>query len=82
MYVLILVQEPLLRIKISFFLLPTCGDELIATPKIITFLPILLPSKKNHFLSNPITYPEYFYLSASRCFVNLTALKNFFSSVG
>ena len=30
---------PFPRIKIYFFLLSICGDELISTPKTITFLP-------------------------------------------
>ena len=47
------------RINISSCLLSICEDELMSTPKIITFLPIPLPSEKNIFLSNLIPYPEY-----------------------
>ena len=32
------------RIKISFFLLSICTDELLSVPNIITFLPNPLPS--------------------------------------
>ena len=35
---------PSLRTKISFFLLSTCTNELISTPKIIEFLPNPLPN--------------------------------------
>ena len=41
---------PLQRIKISFFLLSICEDELISTANIITFLPTLSPIEKNSFL--------------------------------
>ena len=42
-------------IKISFPLLSTWTDELVSTPKIITFLPKLpLGSKQVALLSNPI----------------------------
>ena len=34
---------PLPRIKIFSFLLSVCRDELISTPKVITFLPTLSP---------------------------------------
>ena len=52
-------------------MLSECGDEFMATPKLITVLPISLPSEKTPFLSNPIPYPEYFFWSISGCFVNL-----------
>ena len=45
--------EPLSRIKISFPLSSICTDELISTPKIMTFLPMLIhKQQKNlpHFL--------------------------------
>ena len=70
------------RIKISFFLLSTCTEELISTPKIITFLPNPLATEKVPCLSNPIPYPEYFYLSISTFFTNLTAPNKEFSSIG
>ena len=58
-------------------------DELISTPKIITFLPVpLLGCQKNRCLSNPIPYPEYVYLSISAFLVKLTAPNKQFSSVG
>ena len=50
---------PLPRIKISFFLLSTCTEELISTPKIIQFLPNPLPNENSAYLSNPVPYPEY-----------------------
>ena len=50
---------PSRRIKISFFLLSTCSDELIPTPKIIIFLPNPLATEKVPRLSNLIPYPEY-----------------------
>ena len=50
---------PLPRTKIYFFLFSIFVDEVISTPKIITFP--LVPSlgcEKNLRLSNPIPYPE------------------------
>ena len=73
---------PLPRSKIYFFLLSICKVEHISTSKIITFLPISLPSEKTPSLPNPIPYPEYFYWSISGSFVNLTAPNKQFSSVG
>ena len=35
------------KIKVSFFLLSICTDELISVPKIMTFLPVL-PSGNEH----------------------------------
>ena len=59
------------RINIYFFLLTTCMEELISTPKIITFLPIPpLGNEKVPFLSNPMSYTEYLYLSISAFFAN------------
>ena len=75
---------PLPRIKLSFFLLSIFVDELISTPKIITFLPVTpLGWEKKPCLSNLIPYPEYLYCSISAgCLVKLTALNKQFSSVG
>ena len=71
------------KIKISFFLLSIFVDELISTPKIITFLPNPTPGdEKLSCLSNPIPYPEYLYLLISAFLVKLTALNKQFSSVG
>ena len=42
------------RIKISFFLLSVFVDDLISTPKIITFLPTPFPNEKLQCLPNPI----------------------------
>ena len=64
----------------SFFLLSISVDELISTPKIITFLPILLATEKNVFLSNSIPYPEYPYLSIPAFLVNLTDPNKQFSN--
>ena len=62
------------RIKISFFLLSIFVDELISTPKIITFLPVApLTCEKSRCLSNPLPHPKYLYLSISTFLVNLIA---------
>ena len=63
---------PLPRIKI-YFLLSKCTEELISTPKIMQFLPNSLHTENFPFLSNPVPYPEYFYLSISSFLVSLTA---------
>ena len=65
----------------SIFLLSTCTEELISTPKITTFRPNLpLGNEKDPFLSNPVPELEYCYLSISAFLVNLTAPnKEFFS---
>ena len=61
---------PLPRIEIYFFLLSVCGDELISTPKIVTFLANPIAGNPNvPFISNPIPYPEYLYLSISASFL-------------
>ena len=61
---------PLPRIKISFSLLSILVDELISTPKIITFLRVpTIGCEKYPYLSNPIPYPEHLYLSTSAFFV-------------
>ena len=73
---------PLPRIKMSFFLLSIFVDQLISTPKIITFLPVSLPIEKDVFLLNPTPYPEYPYLSISEFLVSLTEPNKQFSSVG
>ena len=66
----------------SVFLISICGDELRATPKIITFLSIpLSPTEKNP-LSNSIPYTEYLYVLMSEFLVNVTASNKQFSSVG
>ena len=53
--------EPSLRIRISFFLLSICTEELISTPKIMQFLPNPLPTENFPFLSNAMPYPECLY---------------------
>ena len=50
--------------------------------KTIQFLPDPFPTEKVLFLSNPIPYPEYLYLSISTFLVKLTARNKTFSSVG
>ena len=56
---------------------------MISTPKINTFLPNLVPgNEKRPCLSNPISYPEYFYLLLSAFFVKVTAPNKQFSSTG
>ena len=65
----------------SFFLLSMCAEELISTPKIITFWPNPPPgNEKVDFLSNPIPLSEYPYLSISAFLVKAPAPnKQFFS---
>ena len=64
---------PCIRTKILLVLLLACVELLKSTPKIITFLPYPpLGCVKLPLESNPIPYPEYFYLSISAFFVNLT----------
>ena len=74
---------PLPKIKISFFLLSVFVDELIFTPKIITFLrnPVS-GNEKRPCLSNPVPHPEYPYLPMSAFSIKLTASIKQFSSVG
>ena len=62
------------RIEISFFLLSTCIEELISSPKIITLQPNATP--ENEIVprpSNPVPYRKYLYLSISALLVNLSA---------
>ena len=74
---------PIPNINMSVPLLSTWIDEFISTPKIITFLPNPPPGdEKLPFLSNPVPYPEYQYLSKSVFFVKVTAPNKQFSSVG
>ena len=49
----------------------------------MTFLPYPVPENENvSFLSNPISYPEYLYLSFSAFLVKVTAPNKQFSNVG
>ena len=64
------------------FLLSTCTEELISTPKIVTFLPNPPAGKeKVPLTSNKIPYPEYLRLPISAFFTNLTAPNKEFPSV-
>ena len=73
----------LIHVLIPFFLISVFVDELMSTPRIITFLPNPVPgNEKLPFLSNPIPYPEYPYFSMSALLVNLTAPNKQFSSAG
>ena len=75
-------DQPLPKIKIYFFLLSIFVDELISTPKVITFLPNPVPeNEKLSCLSNPIPYPEYLHLSISAFLVKLTTPNKQSSSV-
>ena len=57
-----------------FTLLLACTELLRSAPKIITYLPSpSLGCEKLLLESNPIPYPEYFYLSTSEFFINLIA---------
>ena len=72
---------PLPRIKISFFVFSTFIDELISTPKNITFLPVPpLRCEKNPCVSNP--YADYLYLPISAFLVKPTAPNKELSRVG
>ena len=62
-------------------LLLACAELLLSAPK-ITFLPNSpLGCEKVPLESNPMPYPEYFYLSISEFFVNLTAPNRQFCKV-
>ena len=74
MYVLIFVSDLYPKLQYLFFLLSIFVDEFISTPKIIIFLPNPVPgNQKLPCLLNPISYPEYLYLSISAFLVKLTA---------
>ena len=55
------------KIKISFFLLLVCAEELLSTPNITASLPKPLPSDKEAFprVLNQIPYSKQEYLSKS-----------------
>ena len=53
--------------------LPTCYDELLSTPKIITFVAVPLMKLHEPALSNFIPYPLYTYFSLSLFFIILAA---------
>ena len=74
---------PLPRIRISFFLLSACADELISTPKIMTFLPdpLLSDNVKLSLVSDTDPYSQYLYLSRSAFLVSLTANNKEFLNV-
>ena len=67
--------------------LSTCDDELLSTPKIITFLAVSLPELHETVLLNVIPYPlyTYFFLSLflailvapNKQFLNLKLLVGF-----
>ena len=66
-----------------FFLLLACEELLKSAPKIIQFLPNpLVPKLNSPYLSNPMPYPEYLYLSISAFLVKLTAPNKQFPNVG
>ena len=69
------------RIEIYIFLLSTCTYELISTAKVVAFLQNPLAIEKVPRLSSPIPYHEYFYLSTSAFFTNLTPSNKQFSDV-
>ena len=72
----------LLKIKISFFLFSIFVEELISTPKTITFLPNPIPGdEKLRWLSNPTPYPQYLYLLILAFLVKVSAPNKQFSSV-
>ena len=51
----------------------------MSTPKVFTFWPYPPPwNEKLPFLSNPIPYPEYSYLSMSAFLVKVTAPRTIF----
>ena len=60
--------------KILYTLLLACTELLKSAPKIMTFLSFSPPGcEKLPLESNPIPYPEYFYLPMSELFANLIA---------
>ena len=64
--------SPSPRIKISFFLLSACSDELISSPKIMTFFPMLASGNENpERESKPMPCPLFLYLSRSSFLVTL-----------
>ena len=72
----------LFLILICLFLLSISIEELISTPKTIIFW--LNPPPRNEklpFLSNPIPYPEYPYLSMPAFLVKVAAPNKQFSNV-
>ena len=74
---------PLPIIKISLFLLSIFVNDVMSTPKIITFLPVPPPGcQKSPCLSNPILYPEYLYLLKSEFLIKLAGPNKQFFSVG
>ena len=61
------------RIEICFPLLSICHDELISTPKVMTFLSMLAPgAESSEREKNPMPWPLYKYLSRSALLANLT----------
>ena len=73
----------LFLILICPFLLSIWVVKLISTPKIITFWPNPSPgNEKLPFLSNPVPYPEYQYLSMCGFLVKVTAPNKQFPNVG
>ena len=72
---------PLARIKIYFSLLSICTDELILTPKTMTFLPTLPSGNANSEQeSNLITKPLYTYSSELAFLVQSFKVKTVFKS--
>ena len=71
------------RIKISFFLLSICTDELISAPNMMTLSPNPLPSdnRKLRINQNPMPLPKILYLSELLSVVNLTAPDHKFPNV-
>ena len=65
---------PLPRIKITFFSLSICTDDLISTPKIMAFAQPKFGSEKNERISNPLPEPLYTHLSGSALLANVTLL--------
>ena len=63
-----------------FTLLLACTELHKSAPEIIAFLPSApIGCEKLPLESNPIPYPEYFYLSTLAFFINLTAPNRQFS---
>ena len=59
------------RIEISFFLLSICTDEFISTPKIMTFLPMLLSDNENSERNWILCCSLYLHLSGSAFLASL-----------
>ena len=73
---------PLPRIKIFFFYYQYPEMNSYLLQRLLHFHQLHCLLKKNIFLSDPMPYPEYLYLSISTFFLNVIAPNKQFSGVG